>query len=116
MEFLFPEIGISLWGLNRQEWNKLYADLRGDILRFWGLIIAHAKGEECALCDCAIAAAQLHLINSVFFDGFKIEGKSDKLIYEVSSTLKKSSSVMSHFSNEEVAYYTSLYFDKWISR
>lgn len=113
--FLFPKFNISLWGLDNSEWNKLYGELRESVIEHWKTIITKAKGEECAWSDCAMAVVQVHILNSVFFDGFKIKEKSDKLIYEVSSSLKKSSRIISHFTNEEVAYYTSIYFDKWIS-
>lgn len=111
--FLFPKVDVSLWGLDMSEWNKLYVELRESVIEYWKTIIPKAKSEECACSDCAMAVAQVHILNAVFFDGLKIGNKSDKLIYEVSSSLKNSSSVISHFTNEEAAYYTSLYFDKW---
>lgn len=113
--FLFPEFAISLWGLDSSEWNNLYEELRENVIESWGTIIQEAKGNECAWSDCAMAAVQVHILNSLFFDCFNLRRKSDKLIYEVSSSLKNKSPIISHYTNEEAAYYTSLYFDKWIN-
>lgn len=114
-DFYFPVISLPIWGINMQGRRIEYERILSSIIAFWKNKIGQNTTDEGMWSDSSMAAIQAHQIQSLFLTGFEDKYKDDNLIFLIACKLKESQDKLKNFTEQEVAYHTASYFDKFHS-
>lgn len=113
--FYTPEISYPIWGIDKQCLKDEYDRLINSIIDFWHDIIGKNTDSVGIWSDCGMAAVQAHQLKDVFLSKFTStsNGKDKELISHIASGLKQQQPILDRYTNQEVSYYTEMYFDKF---